>query len=43
MQQMAQKIIAISLKSTYINLFPDDKNLTLSKLKAFAEDKTNVT
>ena len=26
-----------------VNLFPDDKNLTLSKLKAFADDKINVT
>ena len=26
-----------------LNTFPDDKNLTLSKLKAFADDKINVT
>ena len=25
------------------NPFPDDKNLTLSKLEAFADDKINVT
>ena len=25
------------------NPFPDDKKLTLSKLKAFADDKINVT
>ena len=26
-----------------INTFPDDKNLTLYKLKAFADDKINAT
>ena len=28
---------------TALNLFPDDKSLTLSKSKAFADDKINVT
>ena len=33
----------INLMSLSINPFPDDKNLTLSKLKVFAGDKINVT
>ena len=31
------------LKYALFNPFPDDKNLTLSKLKAFADDKIKVT
>ena len=33
----------IACVNFYFNPFPDDKNLTLSKLKAFAEDKINET
>ena len=31
------------MASKGFNSFPDDKNLTMSKLKAFADDKINVT
>ena len=31
------------MAKVHINLFPDDKNLSLSKMKAFADDKINVT
>ena len=37
------RLIVLSWGDKYrFNPFPDDKNLTLSKLKAFAEDKINV-
>ena len=32
-----------SMAASRFNLFPDNKNLILSKLKAFADNKINVT
>ena len=36
-------IARCKVKQEYINPIPGDKNLTLSKLKAFADNKINVT
>ena len=32
----------VSIRVLKVNTFPDDKNLTLSKLKAFADDNFNA-
>ena len=46
-KEIAQEIGSLKIQRQIIleclKPFPDNKNLTLSKLKAFADDKINVT
>ena len=40
---VSKLMISVNKHRNPLTPFPDDKNLTLSKLKAFADDKINVT
>ena len=40
--ETSQNIVKPVLETTYFNPLPNDKNLDLSKLKPFADDKINV-